>query len=189
MCHILGKIGPIYGTKNAHGKIHGLKKRILEYILSRYFIVTKYLQDEYRIYKNCIFSRLFKKFWWEKYGANYGQNLPNLCAIFCPWCFYTQSFWKISIHTPIRGVTMDDKTIQTVQFQFTLLCRSDYKISTKNHTFAWLFFLPCITILAHKRAFFNRNFLYYNKKQNQSGEQDCKRCNYRHIDRESFCND
>lgn len=143
MSHKLGKIGPIYGTKNAHGKIHGLKKRILEYILSRYFIVIKYLQNEYRIYKNCIFSRLFKKFWWEKYGANDGQNLPNLCAIFCPWCFYTQ-------------------------FQFTLLCRSDYKISTKNHTFAWLFFLPCMTILAHKRAFFNRNFLYYNKKKTKS---------------------
>ena len=80
-------------------------------------------------------------------------------------------------------------SLYSFEFQFTLLCRSDYKISTKNHTFAWLFFLPCITILAHKRAFFNRNFLYYNKKQNQSCEQDCKRCNYRHIDRESFCND
>ena len=99
MCHILGKIGPIYGTKNAHGKIHGLKKRILEYILSRYFIVIKYLHDKYKIYKNCIFSRLFKKFWWEKYGANYGQNLPNLCAIFCPWCFLHSKFLNFNSHS------------------------------------------------------------------------------------------
>ena len=121
MAHKLVKIGPIYGTKNSHGKIHGLKKRILEYILSRYFIVIKYLQDEYRIYKNCIFSRLFKKFWWEKYGANYGQNLTNLCAIFCPWCFLHSKFLKDFNSHSHTGVT---------------------KVSTKNHTFVWFIFLP-----------------------------------------------
>lgn len=92
MAHKLGKIGPIYGTKNSHGKIHGLKKRILEYILSKYFIVIKYLQDEYRIYKNCIFSRLFKKILmgkiWCKLWAKFAQFMCHIL----PMVFYTQSF-------------------------------------------------------------------------------------------------
>ena len=149
MCHILGKIWAIYGTKNSHGFFHGLKKRILEYILSRYFIVIKYLQDEYRIYKNCIFSRLFKKFWWEKYGANYGKNLTNLCAIFCPWCFYTQSFWKISIHTPIQGVTVVFVSEKGGVFQFTLPYKEWQEYSHKikiSATQLVFVFLPYVAI-------------------------------------------
>ena len=134
------KLDQFMAQKNAHGKIHGLKKRILEYILSRYFIVIKYLQDEYRIYKNCIFSRLFKKFWWENYGANYGQNRTNLCDIFCPWCFFTL---KVS-----------------ERFQFTLPYREWQEYSHKikiSATQLVFVFLPYKRILAHKRAFFNKN--------------------------------
>lgn len=160
MCHILGKIGPIYGTKNSHGKIHGLKKRILEYILSRYFIVIKYLQDEYKIYKNCIFSRLFKKFWWEKYGANYGQNLPNLCAIFCPWCFLHSKFLKDFNSHSRTGVTHDAMLCCMKLFQFTLPYKEWQEYSHKikiSATQLVFVFPPYKRILAHKRAFFNKN--------------------------------
>ena len=67
----------------------------------------------------------------------------------------------ISIHTPVQGVT---------------------RVFTQNQDicYATCFCFPTLcSNLAHKRAFFNRNFLYYNKKkQNQSCEQDCKKCVY-----------
>lgn len=39
-------------------------------------------------------------------------------------------------------------------------------------------FLPYKRILAHKRAFFNMNFMILPTKQNQSCKQDCKKCVY-----------
>ena len=112
---------------------------------------------------------MFKNFWWEKYGANYGQNLTNLCAIFCPWCFLHSQvrndhehssvrFWKISIHTPIQEGHMFAQQVATFFVSIHTPIQEWQRFSTKNHIFVWFIFLPYFWILAHKRAFFNINF-------------------------------
>ena len=116
-------------------------------------------------------------------GKNMVQIMGKICPIYVPYFAhgvftlkvserfqftlpYGEWPWMIRPSRPFNfnshsyaGVTVAQvSTIIMALFQFALQYRSDYKISTKNHTFAWLFFLPCMTILAHKRAFFNINF-------------------------------
>lgn len=145
MCHILGKIGQIYGTKNAHGKIHGLKKRILEYILSRYFIVTKYLLNIYRMnieYIKTAFSADCSK---NFDGKNMVQIMGKICPIYVPYFAHGVFTLKVS-----------------ERFQFTLpygewpwMIRPSRPFNFNSHSYAGV-----ITRLAPKIILLHDSFSY-----------------------------
>ena len=101
-----------------------------------------------------------KKFWWEKYGANYGQNLPNLCAIFCPWCFTLKVSERFQFTLQYRSDLTIPQSEVVVHFNshsrtgVTRVFTQKIKLFTTQLNSC---FLPYNRILAHKRAFFNKN--------------------------------
>jgi len=99
-----------------------------------------------------------KKFWWENYGANYGQNLPNLCAIFCPWCFTLKVSERFQFTLPYGEWPWMIRPSRPFNFNshsHTGVTKGNshkIKISATQLVFVFLFYKR---ILPHKRAFFN----------------------------------
>lgn len=101
---------------------------------------------------------------------NMVQIMGKICPIYVPYFAHGVFTLKVSERFQFTLQYRSDLTIpqsEVVHFNSHSRTGSDKSIHTKiklSATQLVFVFLPYKRILAHKRAFFNRNFLYYNKK-------------------------